>query len=699
MKNASKRVCQQMMLLIMTAGMSFALIPSTYAAKSVVHPNGTVFGGSDDKVWIVHPEITDGMTGAQQLTNAVRRAPSNSLILVEPGEYDLSDVAMRVDVLSSGGSTYVITNHLSASSADRGGKGDLWFALVADVDGENKDQVVFKGKGRCLDAKFASISMIRGITFDGFDAGSHPSGAKESFGGALRLEPTPGYNQFVTNCIFRNCKAQSGGAIFGGCMSGCVVSNCHAHANGGACMSVRMENSLFVANSSDQNCGAGYEGARCVGNVFIGNRARGDFGACSFEMSTLKVPVSGCRFIGNVACGSGGALGCYDGVEDCIFTDNIASNGNAGALYLKSGKVSRSSFTGNMAYSISKASHCGGGVYCPSVTLPVTDCGFTNNFAWGGGGAVNYGACTNCSFVGNRTVYFGAALKGVYSENNTCNEPYYAEAYNCVFRDNSRRDPTGRETGFHNEYGGCDGFGALIVNCDSNVGGYWRCAVVNTRIHEASPSASGGIFYEQNFVTNCLIDNCRLLENSGICYRYMYAPDNQSIWCRGRDRASFVNCTFASNLLHATARFISSSSKRYQPIDFLDCILYENRLPDGTLADISGHNATNGVTYSKCMYGAADGSLVDDKGNPAWEDKGDNIVCGNPRFVADKSEQLKAPYWSLRTSSPARGKGCASIFSEEDVDLAGNPRLRGGRLDLGCYQCWLDPVGAILLLK
>ena len=30
---------------------------------------------------------------------------------------------------------------------------------------------------------------------------------------------------------------------------------------------------------------------------------------------------------------------------------------------------------------------------------------------------------------------------------------------------------------------------------------------------------------------------------------------------------------------------------------------------------------------------------------------------------------------------------------DEETDLAGNPRLRDGKVDIGCYQCWLDPVG------
>lgn len=32
-------------------------------------------------------------------------------------------------------------------------------------------------------------------------------------------------------------------------------------------------------------------------------------------------------------------------------------------------------------------------------------------------------------------------------------------------------------------------------------------------------------------------------------------------------------------------------------------------------------------------------------------------------------------------------------------DLAGKDRLRDGKLDLGCYQCWLDPIGMCLFFR
>ena len=64
------------------------------------------------------------------------------------------------------------------------------------------------------------------------------------------------------------------------------------------------------------------------------------------------------------------------------------------------------------------------------------------------------------------------------------------------------------------------------------------------------------------------------------------------------------------------------------------------------------------------------------------------------RFV-DQGEHPYAPKYS----SPLRAHGKPLDWMDDATDLAGNPRLRDGNVDIGCYQCWLDPVGEILLLR
>lgn len=188
-----------------------------------------------------------------------------------------------------------------------------------------------------------------------------------------------------------------------------------------------------------------------------------------------------------------------------------------------------------------------------------------------------------------------------------------------------------------------------------------------------------------NCLSNCVLRNCRAY-TAGVMY------GGSLVDCVVSNNATVVNCTFADNKLHSTYGFVKNDNAGEHPLRFKNCIFSNNRKANGTLADISGYRATNCVVYANCLYGADDGTMP-------WVDGGSNLMNADVRFVGEKGETLEAPAYSLRTSSPARGKGDASVFGEDAHDLAGNPRKRDGKLDLGCYQCWLNPIGFILTFR
>jgi hypothetical protein len=49
--------------------------------------------------------------------------------------------------------------------------------------------------------------------------------------------------------------------------------------------------------------------------------------------------------------------------------------------------------------------------------------------------------------------------------------------------------------------------------------------------------------------------------------------------------------------------------------------------------------------------------------------------------------------------SPLVGAGLVCDWMAGAVDLAGNPRLRDGKVDIGAYQCWLDLAGLFLRIR
>ena len=123
--------------------------------------------GAGAATWTVYPDVTDGMTGPQQITNALTKLASGDTILVKPGTYDFTGISMRTDNFTKDGVTYVITNHLTRN---------INFTLKGDTSGHWDDSVVFTGNGRCCDLKnYKKYCNFYNITFDGFDCNRYPS--------------------------------------------------------------------------------------------------------------------------------------------------------------------------------------------------------------------------------------------------------------------------------------------------------------------------------------------------------------------------------------------------------------------------------------------------------------------------------------------------------------------------------------------
>ena len=67
----------------------------------------------------------------------------------------------------------------------------------------------------------------------------------------------------------------------------------------------------------------------------------------------------------------------------------------------------------------------------------------------------------------------------------------------------------------------------------------------------------------------------------------------------------------------------------------------------------------------------------------------------NPYAITRKSP-------AFHENSEALGvTGDATVFSSADTDIrgAGFPRLRDGKVDIGCYQCWLNPLGINVIIR
>ena len=632
--------------------------------------------------WTCYPEITDGMTGAQQVTNAFTRMASGDTILVKPGVYDFTGLAMDVETYVNGGTTYVITNHLDLVPNKRD------FTLRGDTEGHWDDGVVFKGDGRFLDVKTSSKKVtIANITFDGFDCGRYPCGGSyESRGGCIRCDNwTMWVIQMATNCVFRNCKAYIGGAMNGGVMVDCIVSNNWCSSQGGATVNTRIVGSTVRGNRSELDYGACYGHVGLFDSLFEGNHAV-RYGGAARQGATYEV--SNCTFRANSSLNVGGALyvdhANAASVLDCTFDSNVSSNYQGGAIYVTSKGLARiegCSFTGNMSWTNSTSNTSfGGAVYyaAANATNWIVSCAFTNNFAWTYGGAVYNGNLTNCILSGNAVLYRGAGVAN-------------CSAVDCRFVDNVKKDITGRHRSTHGEYGGGDAYASSLVRCDCNGGMFWRCALTDCVIHDLTNAVQHCVFYEENYATNCLVTRVRLKNAMGgsIFYRYLWRPWQGADY-RGRDAGSYVNCTFADNEVSELGVFAVYSSTKTNDLALVNCLFHNNRTKDGTLADISGNTSAGVIAFTNCLWG------VDAETIP-WTGSG-NVVCADPKF-AKNIRDGRYPYYMPKSGSPAIGAGLVQDWMSTASDLSGTNRVLGACVDIGCYESYIPAFGTVILFQ
>ena len=269
-------------------------------------------------------------------------------------------------------------------------------------------------------------------------------------GGAVSLR---GSGSTVIDCVFTNCEALAGNAgalFFNGRASHllrCRFEDCRAAAYGGAVSFTAkadyqapwpvVEDCQFVSNravSAFAYAGGGvFRRCTFVGNVANYGGALGvRYGDVEDKATTVYcLDCQDCSFVGNRALQkgqynrAGGAAYLYGGdnaimsnsFTRCVFTDNMATNGEGGAIWGGAWKVADCAFTGNRGTS-------GGAVYFGSYT-PEKVCSFersafvgnlatnANSDTYGGaihGSAMKSGLIRNCLFDGNTARKSGGAL-------------------------------------------------------------------------------------------------------------------------------------------------------------------------------------------------------------------------------------------------------------------------------------------------
>lgn len=473
---------------------------------------------------------------------------------------------------------------------------------------------------------------------------------------------------------WRSSATRETGAILKG--SGNRIMRCEAK--------VTARHITFMNGSSGQ-AAAGYwdtaqhapEFTNCVfrSNGSTGGNAainRGIARDCLFEKNTA-VTFAGaanectsynCVFDSNQA-GQGGAL-VNSSAYNCVFTNNVANQADArgGAIWDQGGDkyvYEHCLFVNNRVLGTNAK---GGAIHTSVSVARIDDCEFRGNSSSSFGGAifpessVNALLITNCTFVANKAQSAGALY-------------YCKNVIDCDFANNT------------NDYFSAHCWHSILKNCRITGEGQMCQSTLTdcifTNAHCSNAQAPGVVVAVENSVQdvpaalyNCLFVGC----NGGYLFR------NQG------SRLKVVNCTVADSTITLAVLDNAKYSSSYPRTEVLNSLF----------AGVS--NGSRDVGF-QAVNTAGEGCLVCSNNAatvlsiPASTESFPVVSGGNAQgkivFYGTRKSDGVPPY-TPRYSSVSLGVGALLDWTDEDRDLAGNPRVINGRVDAGCYQtCYSRP--------
>ena len=628
-----------------------------------------------------------------KLTNALHTAVDGRVIYLEKGEYDISFLSdnaapMRVDA-TDGGSL------LSMNKKNM---------RLVGLTG-NRDDVVITAKNsnhRILTMS-ASGTELHGVTISGGRAlSSNASTYKKRIGGGVFINAQ---NTLISNCVFTaNSAAVRGGAVaavdelkgtvydsvFRGHVEGeesscaylttlyrCVFTNNVSQGfateayNGSIVQSCHVYDSYFADNVG-HGCGGVKDGiaVRCRFFRNRGYNLLGNNWGNSGGGAARNAILSNCYFYGNTAYRRGGAIRGGK-VVNCT----VVSNRTEHATDAEGGGIYGATLVENCVV-VSNISIKGGGVHSSTT---VRDSAIAYNKASSGGGAYS-SALDNCAVehnvaTGYESANHGGAGGGLYG----------GSATNTVFRDNSCS-----ATYNSSLLKGCE-----IADTSVNAKVIDSC-VIHSLQNKDIARAIGNVAYPNGYVTsnlymitlgkvmrNSLISNCVWKSLGGSFVNPAFFQP-ASAGTTGR----VENCTFVDNQYHWLARNYKDSSKALAVVNSVFTGDISN-----SRGDVTGLDSWY-IVLSNCVYRSKDGPSKKDS---AFEDFGCMKITAmrDLKFLGEGD-----CFYTPKLTSPLRGWGLMLDWMTEDAtDIAGNPRVREGKVDIGAYQCWLKPKHTSILVR
>ena len=394
-------------------------------------------------------------------------------------------------------------------------------------------------------------------------------------------------------------------------------------------------------------------------------------------------------------------------VSNCAFANNQAAS-DGGGIYSHGGplSVSNSRFERNLARVWS-----GGGVAASKTTLQVSNCEFIANSAGYNGGGIGAWSCDLASvvasrFQSNRTAFDGGAI-GIWNSGSSLTNRI---AGNVICGNTSSHSGGAVALGSLGQANLDNNF--VLMNTAVNEGGgilawYVNSLCLNRNNISANTSSYGGALLSTgSFVlaNRCVFSNNSAGSGGGLYHWDRNGLTLSSCLVSGNSAAqyggglqvdsgalSLTNCTLFANHASVAGGGLNLSATA----SMVNCLSWGNLAPSGK--ELAAHgSATATLAFSDFEGGRA--LILADPGTTVTWDATD--LAQDPLFLSGTTQ------CHLDTNSICRDAGLPGFAGTGICDLDGEPRVLGGRVDIGADEVsglaplWIsadcDPNGLVL---
>ena len=394
-----------------------------------------------------------------------------------------------------------------------------------------------------------------------------------------------------------------------------------------------------------------------------GNSSKVGGGALSWATSDGCSPSEGYGFVSNCVfrnCGSAYDGGATYGIDafDCLYTNcySAANGGGAFGFFKRAANYYHTNLFANCVFVENVAATNGGALYCEHIDT-VNGCVFKDNFASNACGGLCSktlgGTVSDCTFVSNmaRRVRLGRQIDKVVDV-RCCTFLNWGDIHaksidRCIF-DGCRAEFVSNAI--------------ALVTFDAGTGTGRLANSLFTGCFAPRVIVSAGVMAD--------IENCTFVGNSiaghsdNLKNWFFYAFKDADTSARGTN--CIVNCLFVTNVITS-----NTSGSEGWDLNF---------------------NATAGALniVSNSLYVSGWGGLPPEQ----W-----NFMKGTVSFAAGVGKYSSAPYYMPQRRSAAVDAGLDLTWMPMGVDLAGNPRIVGDHVDIGCYEYVLPISGTVFSIR